>query len=101
MYRCGFCGSFSAPGERQVKVVVESVQRTYDCWDSEGERYQTVGFEIRRETSGHAKCAENTYQSESENIRNVRKVAVESRTKGNAMRIRKFLTRRAAEETEE
>jgi len=101
MYRCGFCGLFSRPGESQVKVVIETRPRTYDCRDSEGEHYQTIGYEIRRETSGHAACAEDAYKSESEAIRNVRKVAVDSKIKGNAIRIRRFLKSRAEEEETE
>jgi len=96
MYRCGFCGLFSRPGESLVKVVVETRQRNYDCWDGEGLYYQSVGYEIRKETSGHRECAEKSYDSE--NTRNVRKVVVESKTKGNATRIRRFLATRATEE---
>jgi len=94
MYRCGFCGLFSEARQKMVKVTIQSRQRNYDCRDINGDPYQSVGYEIVRETSGHPECAERAVETEGGSVK---RIAIASKTAGNAIRIRRFLASRQTE----
>lgn len=94
MYRCGICSGVSADKQRQAKVVTETRQKSYEYKDKDGETIQSVGYEIVRETRGHPECVEKF------NNLTVQENIAASKIAGNAIRVRRFIAAKRAEEEE-